>query len=207
MTEPDPDPGTVSKTAFFIFIGLLVVAAIIVLFSACGPAAGGAADEPSAGPPAVVGGGGGEPTPEIDNRLPRTKPRGPSNSYILRVGDKLVTAGVYVHNKQGQLVQARITMVFNAIDTRGGRGSGSKSSWDAEVDSGYQFHTTITPQQEYAVLFEVTATYVGGRPGDLLQCAITSGGGVLNDDIKAVMGSAPVTAHCYVSVSPPIAYS
>lgn len=33
MTEPDPDPGTVSKTAFFIAMGLLVVVTIIVLLA------------------------------------------------------------------------------------------------------------------------------------------------------------------------------
>lgn len=183
---------------------LALLAALTALVAA------GGCDDPSAGrtsPTAQPSPTAGEqvalPGQPAGNRPPRSNPRGPANPLQVEPGDKVVAAGVWVFDRAGEIVQGRVTMVFNAVATDGGAPRGGSSHFDAEVDSGYRFMTAITPRQPTPVVFEVTATYIGGREGDKVMCSIVSNGTVLDSQISDVFDRAPATAHCYVSVNPP----
>lgn len=177
---------------------VVAIAALALLLAGC--------DDPSAGrtsptqSPIVAAPLPGQP----NDRPPRNEPRGPVNNLDPGLDDKIVAAGVWVLDKRGEIVHGRVTMVFNAVATDGGKnGVLGRSQWDAEVDSGYRWMTALTRYQESPVVFEVTATYVGGREGDKVMCSLVSNGTVLDSQISDVFDRAPATAHCYASVAPP----
>lgn len=186
-----------------------VVLALLALapLTACKPLT---PTSPSASVPAIPAPAADDDPLAPDDRGPaHTEPRGPGWKIgDVYPGDKVVTAAAWVFNKSGDPIHARVTMVFNAvvqvitgadpqINVRGNQ------QWDSQVDSGYRWPSAIRAGFPYSIVFEVSVTYVGGRAGDKVSCVITSGGGVIMEDMREVFGTAPTTAHCFVSVLPP----
>lgn len=208
QNDPPHDPGTIGKTAFFCFVGLLVVVAIIVLLAGCGPKPADHVSDPvaTASAPVVPPGWKTHGDGPDDRPEPSDVPKGPNpQPYDQQPGDKLVTVQVLLVNAAGQRVDSLIVMTFDAVPQgeTGGTTQLGSSHWTANVSSEYRWTTAIRAGYPVPILFSVSAMLSAGYRGDQLSCRIVWGGGELDRNTVTQVNTIPARTTCSVVVSPP----